>query len=127
MDPCGGILRWAREQGRQVQVGDWRTIPFRDLDVITVHDVLEHLTRPSLALAVLRQALSGDGRLIVEMPDAFCPLGEWRRHLRPLQHICLYSESAAREMFRRCGLVVESSYRPKGGSLGKISFTLRSI
>mgnify|MGYP000033995590 CR=1 FL=1 len=50
------------------------------------------------------------------MPEIACPQQleeglKWK-HIRPRQHVCLYSDSAAQKLFAQCGWKVEALHRP---------------
>lgn len=123
-EPCVPLAEWASERYRNVSAES----PFEagvEFDFITAHDVLEHLTRPEATLRRLRTMMRGDGALAVEMPEANGPFGAWEKHLRPKQHVCLYSKAAAEALYARCGFEVEAFWRPKRGTLGKMTHLLR--
>jgi SAM-dependent methyltransferase len=130
LEPCAKLVEWAQERNRNVEVGMWETVE-GEWDVITMHDVLEHLTRPLNCLITLRRHLSPVGTLIVEMPewdstDQKLHGFEWR-HVLPRQHICLYSRQSAESLFQRAGMEVYAFYRPLRGSLGKAAWFLKAI
>ena len=47
------------------------------------------------------------------------------RHVKPREHLVLYSEPAAVEHFRRAGLRIVHTLRPLAGTLGKIAVYLK--
>jgi SAM-dependent methyltransferase len=127
IEPCGALVRWATERGIRVRQGDWQAVAgyYR---IITLFDVLEHLTRPAECLRHLRQCLEADGLLVIEMPEWGSPHQlrhglEWR-HLKPREHLWLPSRAAAEGLFRRTGYEVMLFYRPLCGSLGKATWFL---
>lgn len=122
-EPHFEMGEFARSLGRNVFTRNWRDVRSQ-WDVITLHDVLEHLTEPQACLVRLEQHLRPGGLIVVEWPEFDAPNPAWGRHIRPLQHITLWSDYAARELFRRCGLTVEAAFRPMRGTLGKISYFL---
>ena len=113
--PCGGVSN--------VQRGTWRHVT-PEYDTITLFDVLEHLTRPQECLTHLKACLAKDGLVVVEMPE-YMGTGDWQKHIRPKQHVCLYSRGAAEELFQRAGLTPILWYRPLNGSIGKCSWFLK--
>lgn len=122
-DPCRELVKFGRRIGRELREGSWQAVQGHSA-VITLHDVLEHLAEPLACLTHLRERLWPGGLLVVEIPEAFAPDPAWQKHIRPLQHVALYSDPAARELFRRAGLKVEMMHRPVRCSLGKISYYL---
>lgn len=104
--------------------GSWRDVsgPY---DIITMFDVLEHLVHPYQALCHLRDCLAPSGILVVEMPELNAPNENWRRHIKPQEHICLYSKEGAEFLYDMAGFEVIGFYRPVRGSLGKMSHLLK--
>jgi SAM-dependent methyltransferase len=122
LDPCVAMVkRWGGPL-RPLSVGSWRETPPLQ-EIITLHDVLEHLAEPLACLSHLRECLAPDGLLVVEMP-------EWRqqglswRCVRPKQHLALFSREAAEEFYTRAGLEVIAFTRPLRGTIGKMSHYL---
>lgn len=129
IEPDSYATSWARNNGRNVIQGTWADVAGQ-WDVITMHDVWEHLVSPMECLEKLRAAMCAGGLLVVELPEYLSPHHRsegWAwRHIKPEQHIFLPSDGAAREMFRRAGLTVDAAIRPKLGALGKIAYYLRT-
>ncbi len=126
VEPCAEMVRQAQALGRPVIIGSSSDLPGSRFDVVTCHDVLEHLTRPHAALLAMKSRLQSDGCLVVEMPEYLAPCGDWSRHIRPRQHVCLYTERAARELFDQCGFTIEAMIRPLRGDLAKAAYYLRA-
>lgn len=103
--------------------GDWRDVR-GTWDVLTMFDVLEHVLAPCEALRHLHGALALHGMLVVEMPEFNAPNGSWRKHIKPKEHVCLYSKDGAEELYRKCGFEVVEFHRPMLGKLGKMSHSL---
>jgi hypothetical protein len=128
IEPCRALAEWACAQGRPVSCIRWQDYKATGFNVIALHDVLEHLTEPIDCLLHLQGALVQGGTIVVEMPEWESAQAKreglnWR-HVAPQQHVCLYSDSAAQELFRRCGLAVEAMVRPLRGEIGKITYYL---
>ncbi len=127
IEPNKTIAEWARNQGRDLACGGWQDVG-PQWDVITMHDVLEHVTRPLDCLTHLRECLAPGGLLVVEWPEWGCPQAQGTqlgfRHIKPLEHIALYDDRAARALFDRAGLEVEAAIRPRRMALGKIAYYL---
>lgn len=129
LEPCRNLARWAQMQkGRSVWALGWQQA-WGEWDVITLHDVLEHLTRPLDCLLVLRAHLTGRGLLVVEMPEYDSPhqreQGLLWRHIRPKQHLWLPSRESAETLFGRAGFEVVAFQRPRRGALGKACWVLQ--
>jgi len=131
-EPSPEMARQAQARGRNVCVGGWEDIPAPDLrpDLVTMHDVFEHLPDPHGCVRRLQALVGPAGLLCIEMPEWDCPQaraeGAAFRHVRPLEHVALYGERAATELFRRAGLEVVALVRPLEGRLGKVAYYLRS-
>lgn len=116
----------AQKIGRNVEIGSWDVSC--NYDLITLNDVFEHLTRPHACLEHLCKHLAPGGLLYIEMPETGC----WQhlrdgmdwKHIRPKQHIAIYSDEAAKRMFGEAGLMVEFMVRPMRITLGKIAYGL---
>lgn len=88
-----------RENGVELICGDLRTadLPPESLEIVTMHDVLEHLFDPIGTLRACREVLATGGLLVVETPTT----DSLERHLRgdawsqlnPLAHVNLFSEA----------------------------------
>lgn len=124
-------LVWAgRRLGRNLTCGSWADVT-GEYSLITLHDVLEHLIDPLVALQHLRTRLSRQGTLVVELPEWGCPAASlagltWR-HIKPRQHLFLPDETAAQTLFARSGFCVANVHRPLDGSIDKIAFYLRPV
>lgn len=115
----------ARALGREVCEGGWTNAGGK-WDLIFLCDVLEHLTRPAQCLEYLACNLADDGYLYIEMPEHDFSRGAiTAKHIKPRQHICLYSMKAAETLYAECGLVPVAMQRPLGGTLGKMAHILR--
>lgn len=92
--------------------------------VITLHDVIEHLPDPRACLLHLQQNLAKGGVVVIQTPEWDGPdqrrAGELWRHIRPRQHLCLYSRGAAEQLYAECGLEVIGFHRPKRGAIGQM-------
>lgn len=128
LEPSPDAREWAESRNRPTLSGSWRALS-PQWDIITLHDVLEHLTRPLACLLHLRRCLHPKGYVVVEMPEWDSPHQlqqgwEWR-HLRPRQHLCLYSRVSAEALYEATGFTVIAFWRPLQGTLGKASWLLK--
>lgn len=69
---------------------DTVNFPTEYFDVITMHDVLEHLIDPVATLKEVKRILKPGGKLIVDFPDYHKPEG--RHHWRPIQHLWYFDK-----------------------------------
>jgi SAM-dependent methyltransferase len=106
------------------QAGTWEAVRGQ-FDVITMFDVMEHLTEPFKALAHLKACLAPGGVMVIEMPELNAPNEVWKRHQKPKEHIFLYSREGAEFLYGMAGLTVAGFYRPVRCSLGKMSHVLQ--
>jgi 2-polyprenyl-3-methyl-5-hydroxy-6-metoxy-1,4-benzoquinol methylase len=111
LEPNEATVRAACERGIPLVRGSWRKARC-SRQVITMHDVIEHLTEPIACLRHLRRCLTPDGVLVIETPE-WTPerTVDWK-HFRPREHVCLYSEPALRELVRRARLETIRVTRP---------------
>jgi SAM-dependent methyltransferase len=119
----------AQKIGRTVKFGSWSSLNIHDsADIVTLHDVWEHLVSPVYCLKYLARLLRPGGLIVVEIPEWDCPQARQQgvlwRHVRPLQHVFLPSDDAARALFAMAGLQVEAMMRPRRGQIGKIAYYL---
>lgn len=116
LEPNEAIVRAACERGIPLVRGSWRKARGQ-YDVVTVHDVIEHLTDPIACLRHLRRCLEPNGLLVLETPE-WTPerTVDWK-HFRPREHVCLYSERGLRELVRRSGLETVRVKRPVADKL----------
>lgn len=86
----------------------------REVDLITFHDVLEHVVEPLEELQRAVSLLGPRGLVIVDVPDVFGGAGE--HHLKS-EHLWYYSHDALVALFRRAGLTVIGRDQPIPGKL----------
>lgn len=66
--------------------------PDGHFEVVTMHDVLEHLIDPVSTLKEVRRVLKVGGRLIVDFPDYHDVSGAGKHHWRLIQHLWYMDE-----------------------------------
>jgi SAM-dependent methyltransferase len=104
--------------------GTWADVEGK-YDIITMYDVFEHLTEPSDCLKHLKNCLKPRGVLVVEMPEYKAPHASWARHIKPQEHISLYSAKAAEAMYENAGFDIIGFHRPLQCTLGKMCHFLQ--
>lgn len=77
--------------------------PTDHFDVVTAHDVLEHVPRPLVWLRELRRTLKADGTLIVDFPRFHHPSG--RHHWKPVEHLWLLDDTGL------VGILTDAGFR----------------
>ena len=83
-------------------------------DMVTYHDVLEHVVDPLSELDSARAILSDGGVLILDVPDVSTPAGE--HHFKP-EHLWYFSEQALLGLLRSKGFESIAVDRPIPGKL----------
>jgi 2-polyprenyl-3-methyl-5-hydroxy-6-metoxy-1,4-benzoquinol methylase len=115
-----GMASWARSHcGRPIHT-TWDTVrgPF---DVITYHDVIEHVPDPFGELRRVRSFLRPAGLLVIDTPDAdddrFAHLGLGWHHMKPQEHLWFFTERHLRGIVDRAGYEVTQVDRPIQGKI----------
>ena len=132
----GAFVQAAHESGYQIVgidphplndkiiKGSWRDV-VGQYDLITLFDVIEHLLDPRECLVHLKNCLVDGGHLFIETPEFNAPDNQIERHLKPREHICLYSDKAMRLLFDQVGLRLVFFYRPLDATIGKIGYLVK--
>jgi SAM-dependent methyltransferase len=118
VEPSRWAVERARSRGLQVVQGTLETanLPAGHFDVLTMWDVIEHLTDPREALSQAHRLLAPDGLLVVHTIDIeslFARLmgASWPWLME--MHIYYFSRRTLRAMLERCGFQVLSD-KPQG-------------
>ncbi len=118
LEPSSWAVREARSRGLHMVQGTLETadLPDNAFDVVTLWDVIEHLTDPREALIQARRVLSSDGLLVVHTIDIdslfarlMGPHWPWLMEM----HIYYFSRRTLRMMLEQCGFQVLSD-KPQG-------------
>jgi SAM-dependent methyltransferase len=83
-------------------------------DIVSCRYLLEHCHDPLGALQGMRQLLSADGVLIIEVPDSTNFLAAHDYSFIWEEHICYFVESTLRSLASRAGFAVVDLYRYPG-------------
>lgn len=108
----------AAHHGAMVVCGTLLSHPFADgtFDVITMHDVLEHLLEPAFDLAAAAKLLAPGGLLVVETLSGssleLAELGVDWPLLSPLEHPHYFSEAGGATIVTGAGLRLLDLYSP---------------
>ncbi|MCP4475389.1 MAG: methyltransferase domain-containing protein [Gammaproteobacteria bacterium] len=83
--------------------------PTDNFDVVTCHDVLEHVLDPVIFIDEMFRVTKQNGACVVDFPDFFCEEGEhhWKE-----EHIWFFSEKDLFVLFRKTGFVIEKIEKP---------------
>jgi len=79
-------------------------------DVVTLHDVLEHIVNPADTLREVFRVLKQEGTLVVELPNFFGVDGG--KHWKPIEHLWYWTPEQFASMAQDIGFVVDSDYEP---------------
>lgn len=117
IEPNANIAQWTSQaHGIAIQVGNWNDIQ-KCWDLIVATDIVEHLTDPS---GFFLKAHAHSNYLYLETPDWSPQRPRDWKHIKPYEHICLYSASALQELASRCGWNIRDIYRPIEGKLAML-------
>lgn len=111
----------ARAQGLEIFEGNFTrgAVPWRDLDIVRMWHVLEHLSEPRAALAKAYELLAPGGELIVGVPNASALYrrlfgARWAAIQAP-QHLIHFTPATLRRMVADAGF---ADIRIQQGSVG---------
>jgi SAM-dependent methyltransferase len=107
-------VRYAQEKlGLDVRLGTLRNLDFAAgaFDVVTMWDVLEHVTDPLAELQEIRRILRDGGLLSIITPDAGSLVARllgkrWEEFRRVREHVYFFSRRTIAEMLHRAGFDV---------------------
>jgi 2-polyprenyl-3-methyl-5-hydroxy-6-metoxy-1,4-benzoquinol methylase len=97
----------------------WDTVQ-GEFDIVTYHDVFEHVVDPRDELYRVRAHLRSQGLLVLDCPDADEVFGENARtphHEKPDQHLFYYTEHTLRSLLASSQFIVVNVERPIVGKL----------
>lgn len=121
LEPNPHMAKWAAEYSARPIHTTWDSVKGR-FDVVTYHDVIEHVEYPvEMLLEIRANVLRPDGLLVLDTPDAddprFAALGvEWH-HMKPLEHLYFYTEQSLNRLLERTGFTVIKVDRPIQGKI----------
>lgn len=114
LEPSRPICDWAYNvKNIPLICGSWVDWNW-EVNLTVSTDVIEHLTRP---FEFLLKAHSLSEFLYLETPEWEQDLDLNWRHVRPLEHICLYSRGALKELCKLAGWKVIDIFNPVSSKL----------
>lgn len=123
----------ALEKGMRARVGELSAAQFPQgtFDVVTLWDIIEHVTEPSTLLAECERILAPGGLLAISTPDAGSPPakllgGNWLGFRSIDEHLYFFSRASLTAMLEKANFeVVQSTSVGKYISLSRIIARLR--
>jgi 2-polyprenyl-3-methyl-5-hydroxy-6-metoxy-1,4-benzoquinol methylase len=118
VEPCRWAVKHARTRGLHVVQGtlDTASLPQATFDVVTMWDVIEHVTDPYGTLQQAYRLLKSGGLVVVHTIDIESPFARLMGPRWPWlmeMHIYYFSRRTLRAMLEKCGFRVLSD-RPQG-------------
>lgn len=112
-----GLDAWGQDVARQsesdyVYRGTLEEVAFptADFDVVTIHDVLEHVPDPVAFLAEIRRILKPDGILIIDFPRFWHEAGV--HHWKLTEHLWMLTGNQLLDLIQKAGFDPDFSSNP---------------
>lgn len=112
-----GLDAWGQElsaasNSEHIYVGALEDVAFPtdSFDVVTLHDVLEHLPHPQETLREVYRILRRPGKLIIDFPAFF--KAEGKHHWKLIEHLWMFDEEQLVRVVEAAGFKVTDSSRP---------------
>ncbi len=106
------LVSLCKKQGLNVEKASLEDEPDGEYDVITLFDVLEHLSEPVSFVRQVNLKLLDNGIMVMYMPNihsfAFYFQGNRQNLLQPYEHLCFYNKSSLDWLARQCSFEVVS-------------------
>lgn len=122
IEPNAGMREFVKERVGCEVWSHWAAVPGGlHFDIITYHDVFEHVVDPVNELDVVAGRLRGSGFLVLDVPDVDTAFGghwliDWK-HWRPEQHLWHWGADTLCQLLRDRGYVVDWVDRPIAGKM----------
>lgn len=112
-----GIDAWGQElasssDSRFTYIGNLESIAFPtdDFDVVTLHDVLEHVVDPRALLAEVRRIIKRPGKVIIDFPNFYSEHGV--HHWKQTEHLWMFTKAQLVRLVQEAGFRVTSTSHP---------------
>ncbi len=104
---CGQELGIGSSKSPHTYEGPLESInfPTDHFDVVTLHDVLEHVPEPMVFLAEIRRILKQGGRLLLDFPHFWSDAG--KHHWKPIEHLWMPTINHLHAWLNDAGFSVE--------------------
>lgn len=86
--------------------------PTASFDVVTMHDVLEHVPDIRSFLREVRRILRPDGRFLLDWPAFHAPNGAGLHHWKPVEHLWMLTDGQLQQLLEEEGFRVYSVAHP---------------
>lgn len=90
----------------------------KKFDLVIMQHVLEHCVSPFDVLLKIRELLNEDGALVLEVPDARAPYGDFEDNFLQLPHLFTFSRKTLKLLLKRAGFTVD---KDSFGGLGLVA------
>ena len=105
-------VRYCRKLGLDVVGSDLADEPDNHYDVITMFDVLEHLTEPLATIKTVCRKLKPGGYLIAYTPNihslAYELMGSKQNTLLPFEHFCFFNKPSFQYLAKKTGFAIHT-------------------
>lgn len=106
------LVKICKEKNLNVEKADLKNEPDKYYNIITLFDVLEHLTDPVSLFWTLNKKLNSKGFVLAYTPNihslSFLLMGEKQNNLYPFQHICFFDEKSLDYLAKKTGFKIYS-------------------
>lgn len=116
IEPNALMAEFASFQSGCRIVTSWQDAPER-YDLVTFHDVIEHVAEPGQEIQTARRRLTASGLLVLDTPDGDTLEGAGARHVKPREHLWYFGEKHLRRLLEQNEMRVEAIERPIPGKL----------
>jgi len=106
------LVKICKNRGLNVESADLKNEKDGSYNIITLYDVLEHLTDPITLFKTINKKLIKNGFVIAHTPNihslSFLLMGKDQNNLYPFQHICFFDQRSLDYLAKKTGFKVHS-------------------